>query len=360
MTIEKPLRSNPLANASVLKASLDLMYYSGASALLRPLFQGIGAIFMLHHVTPGGGHAPGFAPNRGLEVTPEFLDRTITLLKSRGVDMVDLDEAKRRIEQGGDYFAVFTADDGYHDNLVHALPVFQRHQCPFTVYVAPAIADGTCELWWRGLELAIARNPSVKAELGGESIELPCADDASRWAAWHRLYWPVRQMRQQDQRRWIRRFCSAHGVDLDAYCREQAMGWDAIRRLAADPLCTIGAHTVNHYAVKALSADEALAELLSSAGRIAQELGQRPRHMAFPYGDQASAGARDFALARRAGYETAVTTRHGMIFRGHAAHLTALPRFSLAGEYQDIRYVKALLSGLPFALFNRFRLVDAA
>lgn len=315
---------------------------------------------MLHHVFPGGGQEKGFAPNRGLEVTPEFLDETIRLLKSRGADLVGLDEAKRRISQRtGGYFAVFTSDDGYRDNLVHALPVFRRHNCPFTIYVSPAIADGTCELWWRGLELAIARNVRVSAELGGERLDLPCKDDRQRWAAWNRLYWPVRRMEHHTQRRWIRTFCTAHGVDIEAYCREQAMGWDELRALAADPLCTIGAHTVTHCNVKSLADDEALAELVRSADRIEQELGTRPRHMAYPYGDETSAGPRDFRLAQQAGYDTAVTTRHGMIFPGHAAHLTALPRFSLAGEYQHLRYLKVLLSGLPFALFNRFKLVKA-
>jgi hypothetical protein len=30
--------------------------------------------------------------------------------------------------------------------------------------------------------------------------------------------------------------------------------------------------------------------------------------------------------------------------------MTALPRLSLNGDYQDVRYLKVLLTGLPFAL----------
>ena len=44
-----------------------------------------------------------------------------------------------------------------------------------------------------------------------------------------------------------------------------------------------------------------------------------------------------------------------MIYDAHAGHLTALPRVSLSGSFQKLRYVKTLLSGVPFVMFNRMR-----
>jgi len=38
----------------------------------------------------------------------------------------------------------------------------------------------------------------------------------------------------------------------------------------------------------------------------------------------------------------------------------ALPRLSLSGDYQKLRYVEALLSGAPFALLNGMRRVKVA
>ena len=315
---------------------------------------------MLHHVVPEALHQPDFAPNAGLEVTPQFLDQVITVLVERGFDLVNLDEAVGRIEQGGPPFAAFTLDDGYRDNLRHAQPVFQRHACPYTIFVAPAITDGACELWWRGLEQVIARNPLVAAEFGDKTLALASRNDVEKQEAWNRLYWPVRNMDQHEQRRWIRDFCERHGVDLDRICRDAAMTWDEVREIAGDPLCTIGAHTVHHFNVRALDIEDAFGEMVRSASRIEQELGSKPDYFAYPYGDETSAGPRDFYLAREAGFKAAVTTRKGMIFPAHADHLTALPRFSLAGEYQNLRYVRTLLSGLPFALFNGLRTLNVA
>ena len=84
---------------------------------------------MLHHVCPGGGLSPGFSPNRGLELTPEFLDQVIAMVKARGFDLVNLDEAERRMSSGGRPFAAFTLDDGYRDNMVHAQPVSFHDLC---------------------------------------------------------------------------------------------------------------------------------------------------------------------------------------------------------------------------------------
>jgi peptidoglycan/xylan/chitin deacetylase (PgdA/CDA1 family) len=317
---------------------------------------------MLHHVRPASGHGRCFAPNSDLEVTPGFLDRVILHARGRGYETVGLAEAVARIKTGkaARPFAVFTLDDGYRDNLVHAWPVFRRHACPFAVFIAPAIADGRCELWWRALEDVIASNTVLEVTIEGEEIRIPTRTDAQKQAAFDRLYWPVRSMSEPEQRRWIREFCWARGIDVDVRCRAEAMDWGELRRIAADPLCTIGAHTIHHYALAKLDREEVLEELNGSRDRIAAELGAAPRFFAYPYGDATSAGARDFDLVREAGFEAAVTTRKGVIFADHRHHLTALPRVTLNGDFQKLRYVDVLMSGSAFALWNGFKRVKAA
>lgn len=347
----------------LLKASLDAMFYSGASHAFRRPFAGMGAIFMLHHVLPRGRSGGGFSPNSGLEITPEFLDAAIDRVTGKGFELVSLEEAVARLMDPGrpkKPFAAFTMDDGYRDNLEYALPVFRKHACPFTIFVSPAISDGQSELWWRGLEKIIASTGHVTAELGGRTIAATLTCDRTRQRLYDQIYWPLRMMPDAAQRRWITSLAAKYGIDLHAMCRSLAMNWDEIRQIASDPLCTIGAHTTNHFALAKLSDDEVRMELKVSRNRIEQELNRPVNYFAYPYGDELSAGPRDFSLTKEAGYVAAVTTRKGMLFEEHRDHLFALPRVTLNGNFQQIRYLDVLLSGMPFAFWNRFNRVSVA
>jgi peptidoglycan/xylan/chitin deacetylase (PgdA/CDA1 family) len=76
---------------------------------------------------------------------------------------------------------------------------------------------------------------------------------------------------------------------------------------------------------------------------------------AYPYGDELSASQRDFEIIRNLGFVAAVTTRKGLIYDEHRNALTALPRVSLNGGYQKLRYLDTLLTGAPFVLWNAIR-----
>jgi peptidoglycan/xylan/chitin deacetylase (PgdA/CDA1 family) len=139
------------------------------------------------------------------------------------------------------------------------------------------------------------------------------------------------------------------------------MSWEEIAELAADPLVTIGAHTVTHPMLLKVPDDHAVrAEMEMSRAVLEAALGRRPEHLAYPVGDPTSAGPREFRIALELGFKTAVTTRPGVLFKAHRDHLMALPRISLNGEFQRQRYLKVLMSGAATAMWNGFRRVNAA
>ncbi len=346
---------------AMMKAAMSGLYHSKAHRLLAPFTQGTGLVFTLHQVRPEGEERP-FAPNRILEVTPEFLDSVLDQVEEAGLDVVSLDEAARRLTEGTDRrFVVFTFDDGYRDNLEHAYPLFKKRNLPMTIYVPTDYPDGKGELWWLALEQIVARaDHGIELCRNRELWQLPTGTAAEKQRSFEQIYWWLRSLDEARQRQIVRILADRYDIDMAKDCRDLIMTWDEIRSLAADPLVTIGAHTKGHYAIAKLTEESALEEMAGSADRIEDEIGARPQHFSFPYGDPGSAGRRDFALAQELGFKTAVTTRKGMLFPAHAEHLDALPRVSLNGEYQSLAYTALYLSGAPFALWNKFQQVSAA
>ena len=351
----KQFRSN------VIRAGLEALYFTGAHHLLRPIFAGAGAIFMLHHVRPR--REAEFRPNGHLEVAPDFLRAMLAHLRSRGVDIIPMDEVHRRLTERDflRHFACFTLDDGYRDNRDFALPVMREFDAPLTVYVTSDFAEGTGRLWWTALEMVIAKVSSIDLRIGDVDTRLDASSPAAKQAAFNRVHDWLRSLPgEHDVQREMATLCARHGVDQTAICRDLCMSWDELKRFADDPLVTIGAHTVTHCSLARQTEETARQELAIGRARIEDVLQRPVIHLAYPYGDKIAAGRREFALARAAGYKTAVTTRPGMVFPESAGHLTALPRVSLNGNYQDTRLLPVLTSGAATAMWNGIRRVDPA
>jgi len=346
---------------SIIRAGLEALYLSGATRLLRSIFGGAGTIFMLHHVRPARSDA--FQPNRHLEVTPEFLRLTLAHIRELEVDIVSLDEMYRRLSSGdlSRRFACLTFDDGYRDNRDHALPVMREFGAPFAVYVAGDFAGGHGRLWWVALERVVANSDVVVAPIAGEETRIDASTPQAKAEAFAKLHDWLRGMpTDHELATAMSDLCRRHQLDETAIAPGLCMSWDELKSFAADPLVTIGAHTMSHCNLAHATAENAEREMAMSRSAIQAKLGLPADHLAYPYGDRLSAAARDFAIAAKVGFKTAVTTRPGMIFPENAAHMTALPRLSLNGNYQDERLLTVLTSGAATAVWNGFRRVDAA
>jgi peptidoglycan/xylan/chitin deacetylase (PgdA/CDA1 family) len=346
---------------TIIRSGLETLYFSGAHVLMRPFVGGIGAILTLHHVRPP--RLDRFQPNRLLEITPAFLEDVLRWLRRSGLDIVTVDEMHRRLVEC-DFrrrFVCITIDDGYRDTLTWAYPIFKRHQVPFAVYIATSFPDRLGELWWLALEAVIARNEHIGLVIDGEDRGFVCASVQDKRVLFDALYkWLRSRKTEEELRGAVHELCARYRIDIAEFCTDLCMTWDEINILAADPLVTIGAHTVNHFILQKVSEKVVRSEMDMSRSVIEAALGRRPQHLAYPVGDPTAAGAREFRIAAELGFKTAVTTRPGVLFPGHGAHLTALPRISLNGNFQQLRYVNVLASGAATAVWNGFRRVDAA
>lgn len=339
-------------------AAFTAIAATGADRWGRGLAQGKGAILTLHHVRP----APpgGFRPNGLLEITPDFLDRALTLIRAEGYDIVSLDEALARLAdpRPGRFFVALTFDDGYRDNLDHAWPVLAKHAAPWTLYVVRGFAERTARLWWLELEEAIRALPRISLELPDGRFEAPAGTDAEKQKVFDRLYWRLRKGPEAILLAAISRLAAQAGIDPAGLVERECLPTETLRSLAGAPGVTIGAHTLGHPMLAKHPQEVARREIAESKTWLEEALGTPIRHFAYPVGDPGSAGPREFALAKEAGFASAVTTRPGHLFAEHADHPHALPRVSLNGLHQSEAALRSLLSGLPFLLWNRGRKVS--
>ncbi len=344
---------------TAFKTALNILSISKLPSLLAGYGGGVGAILMLHHVRdkPAGR----FAPNSHLTIGPQFLEDTLKMLRQRNIDIVDLDQAARRLadKPTDRQFVVITFDDGYRNNAEIAAPVLRKYEAPYTIFVATGLIEGTADLWWDALEAIIRSQPVLRVKIDGQEKSFASETVSGKTQTYnHLLHYLTTRVSEEEQSCWIRELARLYGYDLERERHRDMMNWQEIRALAKDPLCTIGAHTIHHYALARLSENDARIEIDEGARIIETELGSLPRHFAYPYGYSAAAGPREFEIARKLSFASAVTTRPGVLYPAHANHLTALPRISLNGNFQANHYTRTLLSGIPTLLANRMRRIN--
>ena len=337
---------------NVIRAALGALWLARAARWPAAAGAASGFVVTLHHVAPGD--PPPFAPNALLTITPQFLDRFLGHFIGRGWRFVSVEELIAAADGAGPRCIAVTLDDGYRDNLEHAWPVFRRHGVPFTIYVCPGFSDRTAELWWEALERIITTTDSLALPGEGPVEVLSTRDSAEKqraFQAW--TAWLTTEADEARQRRAIRALADKYRLDLAALAADLVMDWDEVRSIAADPLCTIGAHTMTHAALARLPHDAALREMRDSADRIEAEIGRRPATLAFPYGYRAAAAEREAALADEAGFAASFTTRPGYVPAAGTWH--GLPRVSVNGLFQELRYLEVLLSPGLWTLRDRLR-----
>ena len=342
---------------SVIGAGFAALSATGLHrALASP---GLGVILALHRVRPFAPPLPGYAPNRLLEVTPDFLDAALGRI-ARRFDFVPLAEVPRLLREGSRPFVALTFDDGYRDTRDVALPILERHGAPATVFSAPGLIERSARLWWLELEEAIRRLDRIDLPLPEGALRLPARDPAQKSATFERVYWTLRARPESALLDAVAALAAEAGVTSAALAEPEFLTWEETAELARHPLIEIGAHSLTHRRLAQWPAEVAREELAGCKETLEARLGRPVTSFCYPVGDPTSAGPREFALASEAGYEIAVTTRPGMLFAEHAAHLTALPRVSLNGLWQDLGFLDVLLSGAPFVLWNRGRRLNVA
>lgn len=252
-------------------------------------------------------------------------DQTMRAL-ARAFRVMPLAEAVARLREGRlpARAMVITFDDGYADNEQIALPILQRYGLNASFFVATGFLDGG-RMWNDTVIESLRRSPRDSVDLGAwglGAVSLHTA--AERRRAIDLLLPKIKYMDLAAREQALEALHRAVGSPRlpDDLMMTQAQ----VRRLRSAGM-GIGAHTVLHPILSALTVPQAQQELAQGKAALEVIIGSEVRHLAYPNGGpDRDYDSRHVAMARSLGFDAAVTTATGVARPG--ADLFQLPRFT--------------------------------
>ena len=151
---DEPLRLILLPNKKMGRFKKHLKKYFYLLGTLKPLqkivvpWRGSGAILLYHRVLPDNIVESDNSPTSGLAVSETRFNQQMEYLR-KNYTIVSMDQmAEHLISSSKEFLVAITFDDGYKDNLTHALPILELHNIPATIYVTTRLPEGDTWLWW--------------------------------------------------------------------------------------------------------------------------------------------------------------------------------------------------------------------
>jgi peptidoglycan/xylan/chitin deacetylase (PgdA/CDA1 family) len=306
---------------------LRLLQACGLMALWRFRHRRSIPILMFHGVMDAeGAQSPGWAPLRR-RLSRRRLEECLATL-SRHYRFVGLSEAVemlagRRPQQP--YALVLTFDDGYRNNLTHALPLLRRYGAPASIFVTTDKISQRSLFAFDRLDYALQHVPEeeIEVQAGGLRRSLASRPRSALEASFAELRPALKQ-------RFGAEVEYADGVlELVRDCERRAgrsleevkesddwtalLTWEEVRSLAEDPAIEVGSHTLDHTRLGLASAAVVREQLRRSKREIEARTGKPCRHLAYPDG---SYGPESAAIAREEGYASALTSEEGLNRKG--------------------------------------------
>ena len=219
----------------------------------------------------------------GLAVSPATFRAQIERLLREGWRVVPLRTLAAAAASGDppDRVVALTFDDGYLDNLEIAAPILAELNLPATFFLTTEPRARRTRFWWDVLAEALGSDPAAHGE----------------WYA--RFKASPRALRDE----MLLQLAQKSSVPL-ASDDAGPMLEDEVRRLRDFPLIEIGAHTVHHPSLPALSPEDCHREVSESRSALERLTGQRVTSFAYPFGAMSPEAV---ATVTAAGFEVAVT-----------------------------------------------------
>lgn len=317
---------------------LRLMRWTGLIRLCQFIHRKSIVILMIHGVMDERGR-PSWVPLRP-QLSPEKLDEYLRTLSRRYhfvslVDAAEMLQGKRPVEP---YSVVLTFDDGYRNNVTHALPVLRKYNAPATFFVPTGFLENPRPFWCDRLDYALqyTQVDGRQVRIGSCMMRLDSSSREALCTSYMRLRRTAKEQKMSDLD-FLRdidelatQLESESGKSLGEIHQNDdwsaTVTWEQVQETIGNGV-TIGSHTVDHTRLGLVDQAHARDQLTRSKHAIEARTGQPCVMLCYPNG---SYDADTVALARACGYLCAVTTDEGLNRKGD--DVMKLKRFNVSTD----------------------------
>lgn len=247
-------------------------------------------------------------------VSPENFRQQMEFLKGH-YTLARFEEDWSLLDSDG---VVVTFDDGYLDNLQFALPILEELQVPATIFVSTGTMDQQKELWWDELEYLIFCGDNIPGYFQLEDDAFGYRWDTSTWAYKENCYMSLHHLMKdfigvEKREAWLKQLWNWRGLKRHARKENLTVSAEECRELARSEMISIGAHTVNHPSLAALSRTEQEREIKTSIDTLSDILGKQVTLFSYPFGSyRVNYNEDSMEICRRCGIIKAASTDHSL------------------------------------------------
>lgn len=285
----------------------------------------------------------------GLRVSPENFSRQLRVIKEFGTPLSLSDFAKNyQIGTVPQNPIVLTFDDGYVDNLSHALPLLNSFDVPATFFISTGYT-GQEYFWWEALEHVFLRPNRLPSRLtvqlreGSLDVELAEAESyslkqyekdcvsfkwrgepGSRLRIYHEVYDALWALDHDQRLRQVDRIVSWSGIDPLSFSDSRPLKTQELKGLGEENLVTIGAHSIQHLPLDEKSVHIQRSEIMGSRRDLELILNRPVDTFAYPHG---KFNDESVSILKENGFLCACTTRENIV-EFSTDHML-LPRFAV-------------------------------
>jgi len=269
-------------------------------------------------------------------------ERQVVFLKKHftPVSPEEIDEKRGRFDS---HRVLVTFDDGFRNNFEVAAPILRKHRVPALFFISSRHCEAGRFLWFSYLWCLERAFKGNGFGFRGEFMDM---SSIARAATMHRLRETLlsltphpRAMYEaiRDELPRLEHFADNTAV-ADRYAGMKA---EQVRELSADPLFTVGVHTVDHPFLTRCEPEEAVLQVTENKAWLERVTGRQCQWIAYPGGDY---DLRSIEICRQAGLRGGFAVEPSL----NVAAEWERPRVGIYAPSLGVLAIKAILGrGLP-------------